>query len=34
MPGRKFVLGVQWHPEDMPDDPVQRRLFETFRNCL
>jgi gamma-glutamyl-gamma-aminobutyrate hydrolase PuuD len=34
MPGRRFVLGVQWHPEEMLDDPVQRRLFERFRNCF
>ena len=25
-PGDAFVLGVQWHPEDLPD----RRLFEAF----
>lgn len=30
----RFVLGVQWHPERMPDDPAQRRLFESFvKNC-
>jgi gamma-glutamyl-gamma-aminobutyrate hydrolase PuuD len=34
LPGRRFVVGVQWHPEDMPDDPVQRRLFDAFRNAL
>jgi gamma-glutamyl-gamma-aminobutyrate hydrolase PuuD len=34
LPDRKFVVGVQWHPEEMPDDPVQRRLFEMFRNCF
>lgn len=26
-PSHPFCLGIQWHPEDMPDDPVQRRLF-------
>jgi putative glutamine amidotransferase len=25
-----FCLGVQWHPEWMPDDPLQRRLFVRF----
>lgn len=25
-PGEAFVLGVQWHPEDLPD----RRLFQAF----
>ncbi|GMU23102.1 MAG: gamma-glutamyl-gamma-aminobutyrate hydrolase [Phycisphaerae bacterium] len=26
-PHRSFALGVQWHPEDMDDDPLQRRIF-------
>lgn len=25
-----FFLGVQWHPERMPDAPEQRRLFEAL----
>jgi len=26
-----FVLGVQWHPEDLADsDPVMRKLFDAF----
>jgi gamma-glutamyl-gamma-aminobutyrate hydrolase PuuD len=29
-----WVIGVQWHPEDMPDDPLQRRLFEKFSEKL
>ncbi len=29
-PRRRFCLGVQWHPEDMPDDPVQQRLFDAL----
>jgi len=34
LPGRRFVVAVQWHPEDLIDDPVQLRLFEAFRNCF
>lgn len=27
----EFVLGVQWHPEDLADsDPMMRRLFDAF----
>ncbi len=26
----RFLLGVQWHPERMPDDPFARRLFQAF----
>jgi len=29
-PRRPFVLGVQWHPEDMAEDPRQRALFRAF----
>lgn len=30
-PGRRFVVGVQWHPERMvPTSSAQRRLFEAF----
>ncbi len=25
-----FLVGVQWHPERMPDDGAQRRLFEAL----
>jgi gamma-glutamyl-gamma-aminobutyrate hydrolase PuuD len=32
---RRFVLGIQWHPEDQVDVfPEQRRLFEAFRDVL
>lgn len=33
LPGRPFVLGVQWHPECLPDAPEMRRLFESFVNA-
>jgi putative glutamine amidotransferase len=29
--GDRWVIGVQWHPEDTADrDPVQQRLFDAF----
>jgi gamma-glutamyl-gamma-aminobutyrate hydrolase PuuD len=32
---RRFLIGVQWHPEDQaPVDAVQRRLFEAFAEVL
>ena len=30
LPDKKFVLGVQWHPEDMVDDEYMPKLFEAF----
>ncbi len=31
MPHKKFVLSVQWHPEDLvQDDPAMKRLFRAF----
>lgn len=31
MPGRRFVVGVQWHPENLLDAvPIMCRLFEAF----
>lgn len=26
----RFWIGVQWHPERMLHDPIQRRLFQVF----
>ena len=34
-PARRFLVGVQWHPEDQaPVDEAQRRLFEAFAASL
>lgn len=30
MPSKRFYLAVQWHPEELPDHPAQRRLFEAL----
>ncbi len=31
MPDKRFVLSVQWHPEDMfEDDPAMLRIFQSF----
>jgi len=31
MPQKKFVLSIQWHPEDLyRDDPAMKRLFKAF----
>jgi len=30
MPGKRFVVGVQWHPEHLQDDHGMRALFEGF----
>ncbi len=30
LPTARWCVGVQWHPELMADDPVQRRLLEQF----
>ncbi|MBN2045760.1 MAG: gamma-glutamyl-gamma-aminobutyrate hydrolase family protein [Anaerolineales bacterium] len=30
LPGHPFGLGVQWHPEWMPEDQTQRKLFSAF----
>ncbi|MBI5695462.1 MAG: gamma-glutamyl-gamma-aminobutyrate hydrolase family protein [Nitrospirae bacterium] len=30
LPGPRFVLGVQWHPERLPGDPYTEKLFRAF----
>jgi gamma-glutamyl-gamma-aminobutyrate hydrolase PuuD len=30
LPGARFVLGVQWHPEDMLGRAEQARVFSAF----
>jgi putative glutamine amidotransferase len=29
-PGDRFLLGVEWHPDLMPEAPEQRRVFEAL----
>jgi anthranilate/para-aminobenzoate synthase component II len=34
-PDKRFVLGVQWHPEDqMNQHPEQLKLFQSFADAL
>ncbi len=30
----QFVMGVQWHPEQLPDDPYGRKLFDAFVGAI
>ena len=30
MPSKHFVLGVQWHPECLPESALMRHIFEAF----
>ncbi len=34
LPGRRFALGVQWHPEDSIENPLDRRLFQAFCDAV
>jgi len=31
--GKRFAIGVQWHPECLPDEPAMQRLFSEFVNA-
>ncbi len=33
-PVARFAIGIQWHPEDMTDDPHQARMFAAFAGSL
>jgi putative glutamine amidotransferase len=33
LPGKRFVLAVQWHPEDRKGKP-DAKLFESFRDAM
>jgi gamma-glutamyl-gamma-aminobutyrate hydrolase PuuD len=33
LPGARWCLGVQWHPELLPDDPQELALFKEFANA-
>ena len=33
MPSKRFVLGLQWHPECMPESPQMQQLFAAFINA-
>jgi putative glutamine amidotransferase len=33
-PGRRWCVAVQWHPENLKDDPASRRLFEDFARAV
>jgi gamma-glutamyl-gamma-aminobutyrate hydrolase PuuD len=35
LPARRYVLAVQWHPENQAsNDPEQRNLFQSFAAAL
>lgn len=34
IPERRYVVGVQWHPEYLPYHAVQRRLFQSFSDAV
>ena len=33
LPGKRFAIGVQWHPECLPEEPAMQRLFISFIQC-
>ena len=32
-PEKRFAIGVQWHPECLPEEPAMQRLFSEFVNA-
>ena len=30
----QFILGVQWHPEMLPEDPASRAIFASFMDAV
>ena len=33
LPEKRFAIGVQWHPECLPEEPAIQRLFSEFVNA-
>ena len=33
LPGKCFAIGVQWHPECLPEEPAMQKLFLEFVNA-
>ena len=33
-PGERWCVAVQWHPENLADDPPSRRLFDAFARAV
>jgi len=33
LPGKRFAIGVQWHPECLPEEPAMQKLFLEFVNA-
>ena len=33
LPNKRFILGVQWHPEDLDDEFSERLFAEFIKNC-
>jgi putative glutamine amidotransferase len=33
LPGKRFAIGVQWHPECLPEESAMQRLFSEFVNA-
>jgi len=33
LPRKRFAIGVQWHPECLPEEPAMQKLFLEFVNA-